>query len=69
MLIVLILLYLLCAFIFYGYCFSYWTDEYQGVGTHASNVAMSVFFSLIFPLALLPFIMSSAWKYGWRLYK
>ena len=60
-------LYLIGALIFYGYCFSYWTDEYPGIGRNAGNVAMSVFFSLIFPLALLPFILSRAWKYDWRL--
>ena len=57
--------YLIGVFIFYGFCFSYWTDEYPasvGVG----NVIMSIFFSLLFPLFLLPFVLTQAWKHGWR---
>ena len=64
-----IIMYLGLAFIFYGYCFSYWTDEYPGtgIGSNWNNVAISVFFSLIWPFALLPSCLSRAWKYGWRL--
>ena len=62
-----ITLYLVGAFVFYGYCFSYWYDDLPGAFSHRTAVGIALFFSLIFPVALFPFILSKAWKYGWRL--
>jgi len=66
MIIACIVMYLLLAFVFYGYCFSYWEDNYT-VKEHTLNTIASIFFSLLFPIFLLPFLLSKAWKYGWRL--
>lgn len=67
MILLYIALYLIGAFIFYGYCFSYWYDDIPGAFGHTSAMVAGLLFSLIFPLALLPFILSRAWQYGWRL--
>lgn len=67
MLLIYIYLYLIGAVIFYGYCFSYWQDDLPGTLSYRTNTVIALFFSIIFPVALFPFVFSRAWKYGWRL--
>ena len=60
-----ILLYLLGGFIFYGFCFGYWQGKWSEY--YRENVVVSVIFSLLYPMFILPYLFSKGWKYPWRI--